>query len=268
MCWIRKIVLLIIPMAATEMSSALIPTISAYSFNLRTRALNGVLFWAIQIPSTFLFGLVLDNKRFSRRVRGMMALTISLAIVMTSWGLTIGVQIKHGLKRDAPSPAWDWTDGPFSEFLFVILLTGIAYAIDQMMVMWVISAFSNEPKLLARYGGFFKGMLSAGLCIAFGLEAGGVSYLFVINLLARRSNTNMTICRAQTITQTLLMVISFPIMYFLVFKFVSDTNYFSESNVIPPDHVMREHGKRLAEADEFVPESEKQLYQAQTHSLE
>ncbi|KFY04164.1 hypothetical protein V491_09445 [Pseudogymnoascus sp. VKM F-3775] len=241
-----KIVLLIIPMAATEMSSALIPTISAYSFNLRTRALNGVLFWAIQIPSTFLFGLVLDNKRFSRRVRGMMALTISLAIVMTSWGLTIGVQIKHGLKRDAPSPAWDWTDGPFSEFLFVILLTGIAYAIDQMMVMWVISAFSNEPKLLARYGGFFKGMLSAGLCIAFGLEAGGVSYL------------------AQTITQTLLMVISFPIMYFLVFKFVSDTNYFSESNVIPPDHVMREHGKHPVEADELVPGSEKQLYQAQT----
>jgi hypothetical protein len=174
-----KIVLLIIPMAATEMSSALIPTLSAYSFNLRTRSLNSVLFWGIQIPSTFLFGLVLDNKRFRRRIRGVMALTISLLIVLASWALTIGVQVKYNLKRDVASPAWDWTDGPFVEFCFVILFTGIAYAIDQMMVMWVISAFSNEPKLLARYGGFFKGMLSAGLCVAFGLEAGGVSYLLV-----------------------------------------------------------------------------------------
>jgi hypothetical protein len=159
-------------MAATEMSSALIPTLSAYSFNLRTRSLNSVLFWGIQIPATFLFSLILDNTKFRRRARGIIALMVSLVIVGASWGLTIAVQVKHGLVRDAKSPAWDWTD-----FLFVILLTGIAYAIDQMMVMWVISAFSNEPKLLARYGGFFKGMLSAGLCIAFGLEAGGVSYL-------------------------------------------------------------------------------------------
>lgn len=169
-------------MAATEMSSALIPTLSAYSFNLRTRSLNSVLFWGIQIPSTFIFGLILDNKRLRRRLRGVMALTISLVIVAASWGLTIGVQLKYGLKRGSPSPAWDWTSGtPFTEFTFVILLTGIAYAIDQMMVMWVISAFSNEPRLLARYGGFFKGMLSAGLCVAFGLEAGGVSYLFVFH---------------------------------------------------------------------------------------
>lgn len=167
-------------MAATEMSSALIPTLSAYSFNLRTRSLNSVLFWGVQIPSTFLFGLILDNARFRRRMRGFMALTVSLVIVLASWALTIGVQVKYHLTRDKPGPAWDWTDEPFIEFCFVIILTGIAYAIDQMMVMWVISAFSNEPKLLARYGGFFKGMLSAGLCIAFGLEAGGVSYLYVI----------------------------------------------------------------------------------------
>ena len=44
--------------------------------------------------------------------------------------------------------------------------------------------------------------------------------------------------RGQTITQTVLVLISFPIMYFLVFKCVSDTNYFSENAVIPPVHVL------------------------------
>lgn len=161
------------------MSSALIPTLSAYSFNLRTRSLNSVLFWAIQIPSTFLFGCVLDNNRFSRRIRGFTALTLALAFVIVSWSLVLHILGKHDLRRDVSSPAWDWTDPAYAEFCAMVLLTGIAYAIDQMMVMWVISAFSNEPRLLARYSGFFKGMLSAGLCIAFSLESAKVSYLFV-----------------------------------------------------------------------------------------
>lgn len=232
---------LIIPMAATEMSSALIPTLSAYSFNLRTRSLNSVLFWGVQIPATFLFSIILDNSKFRRRTRGVIALTVSLVIVVASWALTIAVQVKHGLKRSAPSPAWDWTDGaPFVEFVFIILLTGIAYAIDQMMVMWVIASFSNEPRLLARYGGFFKGMLSAGLCVAFGLEAGRVSYLYVVPQ-HPRPPTGCTIlthrCSAQTITQATLMVVSFPIMFFLVSRCVMDTNYLHEATVIPPVHV-------------------------------
>lgn len=159
------------------MSSALIPTLSAYTFNLRTRSLNSVIFWAVQIPSTLLYGLVLDNNRFARRARGLMALTIALVIVVISWALAIRIQVKHKLRRDLPSPIWDWDDPNYGEFSIMVIFTGIAYAIDQMVVMWVISAYSNEPRLLARYGGFFKGMLSAGLCIAFGLESARVSYL-------------------------------------------------------------------------------------------
>lgn len=33
------------------------------------------------------------------------------------------------------------------------------------------------------------------------------------------------------------MLASFPIMYFLVLKCVTDTNYFFEEGVIPPGHV-------------------------------
>jgi hypothetical protein len=48
----------------------------------------------------------------------------------------------------------------------------------------------------------------------------------------------MVLCRAQTITQMLLMVVSFPIMFFLVVKCVPDTNYFTETMVIPPTHII------------------------------
>ncbi|KAH6879426.1 hypothetical protein B0T10DRAFT_464470 [Thelonectria olida] len=213
-----RILLLIVPMAATEMSSALIPTLTAHPFNLRTRSLSALINWTIQIPAMVLFGLVLDNKRYTCRVRGAMDLTISCVIVLIGWGLTLAFQIKH-IKREIGSPAWDWTSTTYVKYFFVIFFTGVAYAIDQMTVLWVMSALSNEPKLLARYGGFFKGMLSAGLAIAFGQEAGGVSYL------------------GQTLTQTTMQAVSFPVMFYLVLEHVSDTNYFAEEGVIPPQEV-------------------------------
>lgn len=35
------------------------------------------------------------------------------------------------------------------------------------------------------------------------------------------------------------MIGSFPIMFFLVYKCVSDTNYFTEAHVIPPTKVLQ-----------------------------
>ncbi|KAF5598145.1 hypothetical protein FPANT_3909 [Fusarium pseudoanthophilum] len=231
-----RVLLLIMPMVATEMSSALIPTLTAHAFNLRTRSLSALINWTIQIPATLLFGLVLDNERYTRRIRGIMGLTICSVVVLIGWGLTLAFQIKYNIKRDVESPAWDWTSKAYVEYFFVILFTGIAYAIDQMIVMWVMSALSNEPRLLARYGGFFKGMLSAGLAIAFGQEAGGVSYL------------------GQTLTQTVMQTLSFPIMFFLMFKYVSDTNYFAEEGVIPPQEIQDFAAKSVAAEVEGGPE--------------
>lgn len=172
-----RILLLIIPMFATEMSLALVPTLSAFALNLRSRSLINVLFWVIQIPSTLIFGAILDNKKFRRRTRGLIALSVAFLIILGAWAIVVAVQVKYDLKRTNESPVWDWTDGSFGLFLAMTLLFGIAYAIDQMAVMWILSAFSNEPRLLARYGGFFKAMLSAGLCVAFGLEAASVEYM-------------------------------------------------------------------------------------------
>jgi hypothetical protein len=108
-----------------------------------------------------------------------MALSVALIIVIANWGLVLALQLQYNLKRDLPSPQWDWTDPVYGKFVVMILLAGISLAIDQMAVMWILGAFSNEPRLLARYGGFFKAMLSAGLCVAFGIEAGSVSYVLV-----------------------------------------------------------------------------------------
>ncbi len=40
-------------------------------------------------------------------------------------------------------------------------------------------AVTNKPRTLAVYGGLFKGIAAAGLAVAFGLSAGGVSYMHI-----------------------------------------------------------------------------------------
>lgn len=99
-----RIVLLIVPVFATEMSLALIPTLSAFSLNLRSRSLNNVVFWVIQIPSPFLFGAILDNRKFQRRIRGLIGLSIAFVIVIIAWALVISIQVKYNLERDNTVP--------------------------------------------------------------------------------------------------------------------------------------------------------------------
>lgn len=123
---------------------------------------------------------------------------------------------KNNLDRNLPPPNYDWTDPEFAGIMITYLIFGCLYAIHHMLIQWVISSWTNDPVMLARYAGLFKGILSAGLCVGFDLEAAGVSYM------------------VQTIIQMTLMYTSLPVIAWLIYKYTNDTNYFIESDVIPP----------------------------------
>jgi hypothetical protein len=61
-----------------------------------------------------------------------MALSIGLVVVIANWGLVLALQLQYNLKRDEPSPQWDWTDPVYGKFAVMSLLAGISLAIDQM----------------------------------------------------------------------------------------------------------------------------------------
>ena len=84
---------------------------------------------------------------------------------------------KNNLDRNLPPPNYDWTDPEFAGIMITYLIFGCLYAIHHMLIQWVISSWTNDPVMLARYAGLFKGILSAGLCVGFDLEAAGVSYM-------------------------------------------------------------------------------------------
>ena len=67
------------------------------------------------------------------------------------------VQTKYNLTRYGVSPQWDWlSGGGYPMFLTVVLLFGMIYVLNQMVVMWTLSALTNDPYVLARYAGLYK----------------------------------------------------------------------------------------------------------------
>ena len=55
-------------------------------FNIRTRALNNVLYWTSQIIGAYIFGYALDTGRLRRTVRAKAVLVVLFTLTMAIWG--------------------------------------------------------------------------------------------------------------------------------------------------------------------------------------
>jgi hypothetical protein len=110
----------------------------AFYFDLRTRGLANIVFWAIQLPSAYGLTLVLDNKNVERRVRGIMGITLTVTIALAGWICqSVWVNQDIQINRQLPGPAVDWTDKRTFGLPFAIyVLFGIVYATWQICCQW------------------------------------------------------------------------------------------------------------------------------------
>jgi hypothetical protein len=151
-----KIMMLLIPMFCTEITMSFVPTIYAYTFYLRIRSLNNVLYDVVQIPTCFLFVRVLDDTIFRRRILGMIGLSISPTLILTGWVVTLVMVKKYNIDSSVPSPNYDWTDSAFAGLMIQYLIFGCLYALHHMLAQWVVSSWTNEPTQFTRYAGPFN----------------------------------------------------------------------------------------------------------------
>lgn len=61
--------------------------------------------------------------------------------------------------------------------MFLYLFYGLFDAIFQNFIYWTLGALSNNPKKVALYAGFYKGIQSAGAAIAWRLDAIETPYM-------------------------------------------------------------------------------------------
>ena len=107
-------------------------------FNLRTRALNGVVYYLMQIVGAYVFGFALDYKGVRRTTRAKAAWFALLALIMVVWGCGYKFQTTYNraFGEDKTIPKKDWSDpgyaGPFVLYMFY----GFSDAAWQTCVYW------------------------------------------------------------------------------------------------------------------------------------
>ncbi|OKL55528.1 hypothetical protein UA08_09213 [Talaromyces atroroseus] len=229
-----RIVLMIPACFTPEMFFPFQSSMNAYAFDLRTRTLNSLLNNLIQIPVTLFVGLLLDTERIrSRRKRAFLGITfdavwitgayIAQTIWLSSWKFD----------RSVAGPSIDCTDPAYAGAVVIYMLYAAQYGIFQNVVMYVLGSLTNDPYKSATIGGFFVAWLSSGTAVSFGVDATAQPY----------ENENAAYFALSTLC--------WPILYFVVWKYTSDTNYLKEDTVISPIHV------RVAQEIEGVAPSSK-----------
>ncbi|KAI9305640.1 major facilitator superfamily domain-containing protein [Cunninghamella echinulata] len=180
--------------------------VNSIYFNAPTRALNGTMYWAMQIVASLLIGALLDYQRLTRRKRAIIALAIIFCTCLAVW--VGGFIFQLTFSNDYNDPI-HWTSQGFAGPFVLYILYGFTDALYQSYLYWLMGAMSNDPSILSRYAGFYKALQSAGAAISFGIDACNIPLKW-----------ECLIC-------WILVIISFPSML-LVANNVSDTNATTE----------------------------------------
>jgi hypothetical protein len=143
-------------------------------FNTRTRALNGVVYYIMQIIGAYVFGFALDFKGVRRTTRAKAAWASLFALIMIIWGFGYMFQKTYDRKwaedAKAHNTQHDWTDAGYAGPFVLYMFYGFSDAAWQTCVYWFMGALTNNGRKLANFAGFYKGIQSAGGAITWRLD--------------------------------------------------------------------------------------------------
>ena len=107
-------------------------------FNIRTRALNSVLYYLSQIIGAWIFGFALDTTRFSRRTRAKAAIIVLFVLTMVIWGGGYDFQ-KQYTRAEVSAKDYvklDWTDSGYIGPMFLYMFYGFYDSVWQTTSYW------------------------------------------------------------------------------------------------------------------------------------
>jgi MFS family permease len=147
-------------------------------FNTRTRALNGVVYYIMQIVGAYVFGFALDIKGIRRTTRAKIAWAALFALIMIVWGCGYIFQKTYdrAWAADVNNPKKDWADAGFAGPFVLYMFYGFSDAAWQTCVYWFMGALTNNGRKLANFAGFYKGIQSVGSAVTWRMDDVGVPY--------------------------------------------------------------------------------------------
>ncbi|KAF2738179.1 MFS general substrate transporter [Polyplosphaeria fusca] len=152
--------------------------INAAYYNVRTRALNGVVYYLMQIVGAYVFGFALDYQGVRRTMRAKIAWGALFVLIMAIWGGGYAFQKTYDRAWSAVlTNHKDWTDDGFGGPFVLYMFYGFSDAAWQTCVYWYMGALTNNSRKLANFAGFYKGIQSAGSAITWRLDDIGTPYM-------------------------------------------------------------------------------------------
>lgn len=116
--------------------------INLANFNIRTRALNVILFYAAGVPGAYLSGLVLDLRVLRRRFRARIAILMLLVLFMALWAGTYAWQ-RIKTRHETSSVGFqliDCSDVAYTGPMFIFVGFGFVHFIFQVSTYWFLGA--------------------------------------------------------------------------------------------------------------------------------
>ncbi|KAK5997351.1 hypothetical protein PT974_02707 [Cladobotryum mycophilum] len=142
---------------------------NAAQFNIRTRALNNLLYWLAQIFGAVLNGYALDYPGIRRSVKARIVFGFLFTLTFAIWGGGYAWQKKQPTRAETSLKSFDalkvdWTDGGerFIGPMFLYFFYGFYDAIWQTCIYWYMGALSNSGRKSANMAGFYKSIQSVG----------------------------------------------------------------------------------------------------------
>lgn len=159
-----------------ELALGILPSVNGRYFNLRTRAMNNILFYLVQLPASVGCAYLTDRLPYGRRIRGYITLAVLSVFVFAGWiALLVWVSVSPTW-TSPPEGGVDWSHGDFAGPFVLYIVFGVIYGSHQLIGMWVMGTFTNKPTTLAIYGGLWKGVAAGGVAVQFGMAAAAVAY--------------------------------------------------------------------------------------------
>ncbi|OOQ90618.1 putative MFS transporter [Penicillium brasilianum] len=147
--------------------------VNGMTFNIRTRSLNGALYWIAQMLGGLIMGLILDMPGFNRPMRARIGWAFLFMTGMAIWGGGYAFQrwsdrrIAAGFKQDI-----DYTQGSLSVGpIFLYIFYGAYDAFWQSFCYWLMGARSNSPAEAAITVGAYKTFQATGGAMAWRINA-------------------------------------------------------------------------------------------------
>ena len=211
-----RILLLCLSLYVCEAPFAVHSSLNAYTFNARTRTVNNMGYWLIQLPVVYLFGKMCDIKSLRRQQRGWLIIGVCFTVIFAGF---IGGEVflqSADFSVGGTGLGIDWTDAEWGPRFVLWLVWGAGFAIFMATRYWFLAAMTNDPVKLSRYAALTPSLQGAGITTAFGIASSTLPFW------------------AQYTIWFILYALCLPCLIIINYKYVTETNYDKEDDVIAP----------------------------------